>query len=218
VSEARSDEIEERIARIEERDRRLTEALELLARREAAPAREPDRNWDAYAAVIASFIGLLALAVSGYTAYVERQQLRAEVWPRVQVAYSGVNLSFLAINQGMGPARVTAMRVIMDGAVVRSWADVHRKLGFVGDERFHFSDLSHNVLPPGKDLTFLEPKADEENRAKFKELLPGGKHALSIMICYCSVLDECWVATHGKTPDDSDPGTCPIADAQRFTD
>ncbi len=39
---------------------------------------QPQRNWNTYAAVIAALIDLLALIVSGYTAYVLHQQLRAQ--------------------------------------------------------------------------------------------------------------------------------------------
>jgi hypothetical protein len=72
-------------------------------RHEAVPAAKAGRNRDAYAAVIASFIGILALAISGYTAYVQRQQLRAQVWPHLRLEFSGVHRSFSAINQGTGP-------------------------------------------------------------------------------------------------------------------
>ena len=47
----------------------------------AALARLGRRDWDGLAAVIAAFVGLLALLVSGYTAYLQRQQVRAQVWP-----------------------------------------------------------------------------------------------------------------------------------------
>src|SRR3569833_993373 len=89
---ASTDDIEPRIARLERQDERLTRALELLAERAAAPAGKPGRDWDALAAVIASFIGLLALAVSGYTAYVQREQLRAQVWPRLEIDYSSSDI------------------------------------------------------------------------------------------------------------------------------
>ena len=39
------------------------------------------RNWDALAAIIAALIGAFALVVSGYTAYLQRTQVRAQVWP-----------------------------------------------------------------------------------------------------------------------------------------
>jgi hypothetical protein len=69
---------QQRLAQLEQRDERLTQLVDLLAQRATAPAKS-GRDWDAYAAVIASFIGLLALSVSGYTAYVQRQQLRGAV-------------------------------------------------------------------------------------------------------------------------------------------
>ena len=34
------------------------------------------RNWDALAAIIAALIGAFALVVSGYTAYLQRTQVR----------------------------------------------------------------------------------------------------------------------------------------------
>ncbi|MGH8155426.1 MAG: hypothetical protein ACREP0_09375 [Rhodanobacteraceae bacterium] len=42
-------------------------------------------RWDAMAAIIASLVGLLALIVAGYTAYIQRQQVRAQVWPYLQM-------------------------------------------------------------------------------------------------------------------------------------
>jgi uncharacterized membrane protein YebE (DUF533 family) len=78
VSTSGTGDVEGRLARLEQRDERLTRALEQLAQREGGPVAKPGRKWDAYAAVIASFIGLLALAGSGYTAYVQRQQVRAQ--------------------------------------------------------------------------------------------------------------------------------------------
>ncbi len=39
------------------------------------------RSASRYDAVIATLVGFLALCVSGYTAYMQRQQVRAAVWP-----------------------------------------------------------------------------------------------------------------------------------------
>src|SRR3954469_5768792 len=116
VRESSSDDVEPYITRLEQQEQRLVQALELLAERAAAPAGKPRRDWDALAAVIASFIGLLALAVSGYTAYVQREQLHAQVLPHLTIASSNVDpgSSWYVTNEGMGPARVTAMRVIVD--------------------------------------------------------------------------------------------------------
>ncbi len=219
MSESGNGDIDERIARLEQQDQRLTRALELLAQREGAPAVKTGRDWDAYAAVIASFIGLLALGVSGYTAYVQRQQLRAQVWPHLELWYSDVNLSFSAINQGTGPARVIAMRVTVNGTPVRTWSDLRKGAGFTREAGLIIVDLRHAVLVPGKDFPIFQPGDGEQSRAKFMELLPGGKHPLSMTFCYCSVLDDCWATTLDVADEHSEgrpADTCPIPAAERI--
>jgi hypothetical protein len=47
----------------------------------AVPEEKEKRRASRYDAVIATFVGFLALCVSGYTAYMQRQQVRAAVWP-----------------------------------------------------------------------------------------------------------------------------------------
>ena len=47
----------------------------------AVPDEKETHRASRYDAVIATFVGLCALCVSGYTAYVQRQQVRAVVWP-----------------------------------------------------------------------------------------------------------------------------------------
>jgi hypothetical protein len=190
--------LEDRIARLEQR----------LPPSDAAPARKP--SWDGYAAVIASFIGMLALAVSGYTAYLQRQQLRAQMWPRLQVVFSTVNLWYRITNEGTGPARVTATRITIDGVAVHNWGGVARAVGYPADDHIVSSSIKGAVLPPGKELTIAQPADNDASRARFHDLLLHG-HEVAILVCYCSVLDECWV-----TDADDAPAACPIADADRF--
>lgn len=215
MSESGSD-IEGRLARLEQRDQRLAEVLELLARREAAPAAKSGRDWDAYAAVIASFIGLLALVVSAYTAYVQSKQLRAQVWPELRLWVSTVNPRYFATNDGTGPARVTAMRVTVGGTVVTSREAMAREAGFPDANSLQWSSLGSAVLSPGKEFAFVQPRDNEDSREHFLELL-AKKHALGLTVCYCSVLDDCWVAHYGAG-NGAGEGDCPIVAAERFTD
>lgn len=218
MSEPGTGDIEQQVTRLEQREERLARALELLASRDAAAGRA-GRNWDAYAAVIASLIGLLALGLSGYTAYVQRQQLRAQVWPRLEIVYSTVEATLSVVNQGTGPARVTAVRVTVDGASAKNWTAVENVAGFTDEDRLLRSGLVDRVFPAGKDYVIIRPSDSDQSRAKFRTLLPGGKHAISMTICYCSVLDECWVATMDTKPATEEaiaPNACPVVAAERF--
>jgi len=48
------------------------------------PMLEEQAHWSPLAAIMAALIGLLALGVSSDTAMLQREQVRAEVWPYLQ--------------------------------------------------------------------------------------------------------------------------------------
>src|SRR5205807_9429834 len=72
---------------------------------DAVPEQTETRRASRYDAVIATFVGLCALCVSGYTAYIQRQQVRAAVWPILQFDSSNApDIHFTLANKGVGPA------------------------------------------------------------------------------------------------------------------
>lgn len=203
-----------------------------MVERSQEPPPEPrrpkrDRNWDAYAAVIASLVGLLALLVSSYTAYLQRKQVSAQVWPHLELLRYGSRWSFAAINSGVGPARVKAVRITVDGKPVAVWNELLQAIGNEGP--YTQSQISGRVIPPGQEIEFLKAsQQDEPGRKMFDEVTRGLFHSdaprkLGVLICYCSVLDECRLAALGKRnvgPVDlnsEEPiDACPIADAEKF--
>ena len=55
--------------------------------------------------MIATLVGVCALSVAGYTAYVQRQQVRASVWPILEFEGSNTpDIHFTLSNKGVGPA------------------------------------------------------------------------------------------------------------------
>jgi hypothetical protein len=174
--------------------------------------------------VIASLIGLLALVVSAYTAYVQREQLRAQaeqlraqVWPHLYVDTANVSpyVGFHVVNVGMGPASVRKVRVTVDKKAVTSWSGAQQAMGEKPGGVIQ-SQISGTVLPPGKDLTLARPY-DDATTPRFIESFLGDKHAIVVTVCYCSVLETCWVAS-SATEGSIDPEPCPIYDWERFKD
>ena len=202
---------------LEQREAALGRALATLVQQQAAQAAHAQRRGDGHAAVIATLVGLLAVAISGYTAYVQRQQLRAQVWPCISVSTPtvppmvGVKLT----NAGTGPARILAARVTVDNHPVEVWARARKAMG--GDDRGGaiFGPLTGSVLSPGAQSMPFRPY-DENNQEPFRQMLLG-KH-LVVTLCYCSVLDECWVIDTEATQSQAigDPENCPIKPAERF--
>ena len=173
--------------------------------------------WDALAAVIASLIGLLALGVAGYTAYLQRQQVRAEVWPYLLWASSDVATQYMWINKGVGPAIVHSAQVLVGGKPQRNWKAVFQSLG-LEDIDYGQSTFSGNVLSAGETLQWLTfPSGDDFRRFR----AAAARAKLEFRACYCSTLGECWrVRTPDWTGADRAPlDSCPaVPDGAQFDD
>jgi len=111
----------------------------------------PRRKWDGVAAVIAAFVGLLALFVSGYTAYIQHQQVRAQVWPYLEAGNDDGNRSIYVYNKGVGPAIVKSVQVRIDGKPQTTWANVLIALG-VPPHDYVQSTLNPGVISAGEQV------------------------------------------------------------------
>ena len=146
-------------------------------------------RWDAVAAIIASLVGLLALLVAGYTAYVQRQQVRAQVWPYLIIGNDDLSQSLTVENKGVGPAIVRSVQVWIDGKPQPDWSHVVAALGM---EPRHFSQTTVNrdVLSPGEELQAIH-FPDKDLWQRFHDAAFG---RMAMDVCFCSTLDECWVS------------------------
>jgi hypothetical protein len=97
-----------------------------------------------------------------YTAYVQRQQVRATVWPILEYSTSNEpNIRFIVENKGVGPAIVRRVVVTVDGQPVRLWPDVLQKLLGPGLHKFSESTISRHVLSAGESMNVFTPRDDE---------------------------------------------------------
>ena len=182
------------------------------------PAPDKRTEWNAVAAVIAALIGLLALGVSGYTALLQRDQVRAEVWPYLQQAIT-IDQGTLAVsieNKGVGPALVGGLRVHVDGQAQPGWPDVFDALGLSDLRNTRASTVNGVVIAPGETIQqiALDDAADVQR-------LLGQYRRMALVLCYCSTLGECWLldererrSEHRRTQVDA----CPARGPDDFTD
>lgn len=176
---------------------------------QAASAKRGIR-WDVAAAIIASLVGLLALVVAGYTAYIQRQQVRAQVWPYLDIGEADtlpsemghvtvdekgeieIHGGFLvAENSGVGPAIVQSVEVEVDGKPQPDWDHVMEALG-LQDIPYIQSSINHAVLPAGKGVNLLVIHGKGE-WIRFRQAY---FHEVSIRICYSSTLGDYWTSIH----------------------
>jgi hypothetical protein len=176
-----------------------------------APAPKRRRDWDGWAAVAASFAAVLALVVAAYTADLQRKQVRAQVWPRLQFGRA-MNRHMVVLNKGTGPARVRSVRVEVDGRKVKDWEQLLRALGNKA-EHFGQSQLNRVVVSAGEKIEWFSAHDNEAGRALFQDVFYDKMPRLGFEICYCSVLDQCWRTggggSFGEIDDEREVDGCP---------
>jgi hypothetical protein len=180
-------------------------------------AAERGIRWDAVAAIIASLVGLLALVVAGYTAYIQRQQVRAQVWPFLLEGYSGVASDYFWVNKGVGPALVNSVQVYVGGKPRHDWNDVFGAFRMDGVP-YGQSTLDGNVFSAGETLQWITFK-DHADYERFNAAAQ--RMNMHVRVCYCSTLGECWMddATLRRGDKRTPVGQCrPIPAAEQFHD
>ena len=148
-----------------------------------------------------------AMLISVAVAYFAFEQAEAtkkiqvsSVWPNVSYDFSNISedgkreISMLATNRGVGPARIAAMEVSYLGEAYRDIRSLMRaccvdKGGSIG---VVVQNINGEVIAPGEEIDFvhLTPElSGEQTYARFNKLRP----VLRVRLCYCSVFDECWI-------------------------
>ena len=185
--------------------------------------REP-RGASRYDAIIATLVGFLALCVSGYTAYMQRQQVRGAVWPILEVDHSNAPIRFTLANKGVGPAIIKHVVVKVDDQPVKNWYEVLDRILEPGYHPGEESDMSGRVFAAGESVNVFTPHDDNQNPIAFDRSNPlwaklnTGRNRVTIEICYCSTLGECWnLSGGGKKPNSTTPcEDCPAQSATSF--
>ena len=184
----------------------------------AVPEKDETRSASRYETFIATFIALLAVCVAGYTAYMQRQQVRAAVWPILEFDSSNGPIRFTLANKGVGPAIIKHVILKVDGQPVRNWAEVLEKILGPGYHPGEESDMSSRVFAAGESTSVFTPHEEAQKPIAFDKSNPlwakldAARGHVTVEICYCSTLGECWTLHAGGMS----PGTtiqthrCPI--------
>ncbi|PYJ39228.1 MAG: hypothetical protein DME84_02460 [Verrucomicrobia bacterium] len=171
----------------------------------SVPEEKAKRGASRYDAVIATLIGLLAVSVSAYTAYMQRQQVRAAVWPILEFESGNGPIHFTLANKGVGPAIVKHVIVKVDDQPVRNWAEVLEKILGPGYHPGEEADMSGRVFSAGESMNVFTPHDDANIPIPFDKSNPlwaklnKGRERVTVEICYSSTLGECWTLRGGAT-------------------
>ena len=188
------------------------------------PEEKATRGASRYDTIIATFVGFCALCVSGYTAYIQRQQVRGAVWPILQFDSGNGPVRFILANKGVGPAIVKHVLLKVDDQPVKNWAEVLEKILGPGYHPGESSDMNNRVFSAGELTNVFTPHDDAHNPIPFDRSNPlwakldTGRSRVTVEICYSSTLGECWMLRSGGTSPSTTTaiGQCPTPSATTF--
>jgi hypothetical protein len=165
---------------------------------EPGPPPPPSRaHPDRLVAVVSGLVATLALAVSTYNVHLQRQQIRAQVWPRLHFTFSNISgFTYNLQNSGVGPAIVENVCLLVDDKPMADWDEaLHLLTGKEMNEAVT-SFMTGKVFTPGEVMHPLELR-----NATDAALLNTQKKRLRVEICYCSTLQECWLLRSPRAPE-----------------
>jgi hypothetical protein len=164
--------------------------------------------WQTVLSVAGVFIAVVALYAALKESAAVRQQTAAAVWPFVQLLIedydSGDSARFAMsfMNVGVGPARLHAVRLELDGKPMRDWAQAVTTLGGDTTSSVSRNFISGRVLRPDEKVDMISTMEPDLAR-RFQAAIADPNNF--IVYCYCSIFGECWVADSRRDLQDPAP-------------
>lgn len=156
------------------------------------------RSPEMVVAISAVILSLCGLFIAIYESMLIRRHQQATVWPHLEVQTSlrDDEVTLRVENTGLGPARIEAASVSVDGEALEDWQAMLAAVGITDPVPAYRSYLGGRVLPQQAWETIFQVSEDGGAPAEALDLLHGALEGdrINITVCYCSVYGECWVA------------------------
>lgn len=153
------------------------------------------------AQTVLAVAGLFTGAVALYAALTEsdavRRQAAAAVWPYVQllswdsIAPGEEFFRISMTNSGVGPARIEAVRLKLEGATATTWAEGLTRVSGGAVPRYSQMAVVGRVLSPVETVNLMET-SDPALVQRLHEIV--ANETGSLEYCYCSIYEDCWLA------------------------
>lgn len=169
--------------------------------------------WQTVLSVAGVFVAVVALYAALTESAAVRQQTAAAVWPFVQFQVQdsdtgeAAEFSISFNNAGVGPARMRTMRLVIDDTPIRDWAHAVAILDGKLSDQVSRNFISGRVLSPDESVVVFST-TDSGLARRFQAVVANPDN--SIVYCYCSIFDECWLADSRQVLADPEiVETCP---------
>lgn len=153
------------------------------------------------AEIFAVLVSLASVAISVLGNRTQERLLAASVWPYVALSTSNASddgakrvLAFSLTNAGSGPARIRDFSLELDHHKVASGGELLRRCCGLEKVPLLTSTVVGRVLRPGDSATYLQLPYSDAIADGWKALDQARFDRLVMTVCYCSTLDDCFVA------------------------
>lgn len=161
-------------------------------------------------AVCAVISSIAAVYIAWDQARVMRSQEKADVWPMIQLTHqtsieTGETSYALEIqNAGVGPALIDSYLIMIpDTGWTKDFKGMVRYLmpDSIGEPGWANTSLDGRVMRQGDKLIAISGNytpSDEVSTAmqvRLEEYVTGKRDPAEVFVCYCSILEDCWVST-----------------------
>jgi hypothetical protein len=175
----------------------------------------------------AMLIAVVSLIVALRQSQIMERQLAASVWPYLQYGTSNQTDDGKAVvsldveNVGVGPARVHSISLRYRDKPIRGVRELLDAccadlLASEGKPNWSISTLHDQVLAPNRPKSFFMLPNSATN-ARYWERLNTERFKITLKVCYCSVLDQCWMLD--STKDDREAiASCPASRPDDYRD
>jgi hypothetical protein len=164
-----------------------------------SPPRKPwHRHFETVGSITAIIVGIAALYVSWDQGRVMREEVRASVWPALQVdgfasrVGGGMSIGLRVQNAGVGPARVERVAIRSHDEPV---ADLESMLALMPpDGDLSVQTVEGRIIAAGDVVQPFTLHYDEALAEDAVAMMGALSAQWSVEVCYCSVLDQCWIS------------------------
>jgi hypothetical protein len=167
-------------------------------------------------AVVIALLLACSTGVSWYFGQKTLQHSSLSVRPDVTISfdYDETGAGFHMSNKGLGPAVIGSFQLFVDQKIQRTWEEAGKALGLSGKVQWY-------KRVPYPSAMWSNPEKDERlywvSEGPDSELLKANKDRVHMVVCYCSVSNECWSRTRIAVPP-KDESSCPQEKGQLISD
>ena len=172
------------------------------------------RKLDLVLPVAALFVSLVSIGIAYHHGHImqalvaqNERLVQANSLPHLSHAIrtmsgspSESRITFRVANDGVGPADVRSVEMVLDGRPVRNPTDLLGRFGIPGGE-LSVTQLSSAMVRPGVAIDYFDLRANPAIAANVERMIEAAQSdRFVVKVCYCSVFDECWTVGGNQRP------------------